>query len=261
MTVSTFPKHQTEEILFSVVIPCFNAERTLPRCLDSVLKQTFPPYEILIFDDSSTDGSKDVIRAYTEKHANIKLLHSTENRGAGYARNELLKHCTGNFVAFLDADDWWMAEKLQLQKQLIEETAAEVIGCKIRLLAHDGTTLGFRTPIRPLTFNKLLRFNHIGMSGAVVSLCLKSAREMPTLRKRQDYAYFLNIFHYNPDVKFNFCDTELVHYVRSSTGLSGESKLDTIKYNYLVLRKYGRLSKLNSILHMFIHIFNRLKAD
>ena len=95
----------------SVVIPAYNAERTVGRAIDSVLAQTRAADEVIVVDDGSTDGTADVVRRYGEK---VTLI-CQENAGVSVARNRGIEASTGEWIAFLDGDDEWRVEKLQLQ--------------------------------------------------------------------------------------------------------------------------------------------------
>lgn len=95
----------------SVVIPAYNAARTLGRALDSVLNQTLPPYEIIVVDDGSRDATRQVIEAYAGR---VRYVFQ-ENAGASAARNNGCALATGEFLAFLDSDDVWHPAKLERQ--------------------------------------------------------------------------------------------------------------------------------------------------
>ena len=100
----------------SVVIPAYNAGRHIGRALDSVLAQTHPADEIIVVDDGSTDDTDKVVRTYGEKVRYIRQ----ENTGAGSARNRGVEEAKCNWIAFLDADDEWLPEKLELQINLLQ---------------------------------------------------------------------------------------------------------------------------------------------
>ena len=96
----------------SVVVPAFNAERTLVRALDSTLAQTIPPgdVDVIVCNDGSTDGTAALLEAYAGR---VTVIHQP-NRGRAAARNACLERATGEFLAFLDADDWWKPERLEV---------------------------------------------------------------------------------------------------------------------------------------------------
>jgi glycosyltransferase involved in cell wall biosynthesis len=95
----------------SVVIPAFNAGPTLKRAIDSVLGQSFADFEVIVCNDGSVDETAGILEGYGSK---ITAIHQ-ENRGRGAARNRCLERATGEFIALLDADDWWMPHKLEVQ--------------------------------------------------------------------------------------------------------------------------------------------------
>lgn len=102
---------KSSEITISVVIPAYNCEKHIKRALDSVLAQTRRPDEIIVVDDGSTDRTAEIADSFGSK---IKLIKQ-ENAGASVARNTGIQAATGQWIAFLDADDEWLPEKLQIQ--------------------------------------------------------------------------------------------------------------------------------------------------
>ena len=91
----------------SIIIPVFNAEKTLNQCINSALQQTIPNFEIICIDDGSTDSSVEQIKSMQEQHPQILLLQQ-EHGGAGPARNLGIQSAKGKYIAFLDADDEFM---------------------------------------------------------------------------------------------------------------------------------------------------------
>lgn len=94
--------------LISVIIPVYNAEKTLERCIDSILNQTYDKLEIIIVEDGSKDSSLKICKEYEKKYSNIKVIHQ-ENLGANAARKTGIKVAKGDYVSFIDSDDWLSA--------------------------------------------------------------------------------------------------------------------------------------------------------
>ena len=92
--------------LLSVIIPIYNVEKYLHQCVDSVLHQNLNDLEIVLVNDGSPDNCPQICNEYAEKYPFIKALHK-ENGGLSDARNEGLKDASGDYVIFLDSDDWW----------------------------------------------------------------------------------------------------------------------------------------------------------
>lgn len=95
-----------EDVVISIVVPVYNVEKYINRCVDSVLSQTFEEWELLLVNDGSTDRSGDLCDAYAQIDNRIQVFHS-ENRGVSHARNIALKNIKGKYITFLDADDWF----------------------------------------------------------------------------------------------------------------------------------------------------------
>lgn len=100
-----------EEIKVSVVLTTHNRRYEVRRALEDVNNQTFRPYEIILVDDASTDGTKEYIDSF--RFDNLKYIQLEQKQGPGIARNIGIKHANGNYIAFLDSDDQWKKEKLE----------------------------------------------------------------------------------------------------------------------------------------------------
>ncbi len=105
------------ELNISVIIPAYNAEKRIKRAIDSVLAQTYPAFEIIVIDDGSNDSTEELLHNFNEK---IKYIKLNSNSGVSTARNVGIQKASGSWIAFLDADDEWFPEKLELQVRLIK---------------------------------------------------------------------------------------------------------------------------------------------
>lgn len=108
----------------SVVIPAHNREKYIKRCLDSIINQSYAPYEIIVVDDASTDNTIQVVERYSCPI--VRLIKCKINGGAQKARNIGIKEAKGDWIAFLDSDDEWLPDKLEKQKKKIEETGYRI---------------------------------------------------------------------------------------------------------------------------------------
>jgi glycosyltransferase involved in cell wall biosynthesis len=137
----------------SVAITAFNSANWLPRALDSVIKQrTNFPIEIVLGDDCSQDTTVDVARSYRERHPNlIKILERPVNIGIQRNYYETFEHCSGKFIAWLDADDLWTdPEKLAVQVDALEsDTSINVCCHRVRWVTNDGEVERERYPKLP----------------------------------------------------------------------------------------------------------------
>ena len=128
-------------MLFSIIIPVYNGERTLHRCLSSIAKQTLRDYQVLVVNDGSTDGTLTAAEEFARQDSRISVL-SKDNSGAGAARNMGLKHAQGEYVLFLDADDYWVQEDLlEILQSRIAEHPTDVLMFQMHKVTEKGDIL------------------------------------------------------------------------------------------------------------------------
>ncbi|MBQ6272839.1 MAG: glycosyltransferase [Oscillospiraceae bacterium] len=134
--------------LFSIIIPIYNTEKELPRCVDSVLAQTFEDFELVLVDDGSKDGSGAICDAYAARDARVKVFHK-KNGGSSSARNLGIEKATGDYLLFLDSDDYWsgaealsdLADQINTAKNETDVICFGTILCRV-----DGSVIKTRKP-------------------------------------------------------------------------------------------------------------------
>ena len=114
-------------VKISVIIPVYNVEPYLPKCLDSILGQTFQDMEVLCVNDCSTDGSLDVLQKYALADSRVKFFNNSHNIGGALSRNVGLDHATGEYVYFMDSDDWLEPNYLEVMLATIERAQTDVV--------------------------------------------------------------------------------------------------------------------------------------
>ena len=119
----------------SIIVPVYNAEKYIERCLDSILTQTYEDYEVVLVDDGSTDGSGDICLSYCDTDERFRFL-SQENSGPDIARKSGLKASTGDYIMFVDADDYVASDILEKSIKAIRENQADLV-CTQRIRFDD----------------------------------------------------------------------------------------------------------------------------
>lgn len=122
---------------FSVIVPVYNVEQYLPRCLDSILNQQIRDFEVLMVDDGSTDGSGMLCDEYARRDDRIRVIHQ-ENQGLSGARNTGLDHARGSWIVFVDSDDWIAEDMLQRVKRAMERMPADLYSFNVSKVSEDG---------------------------------------------------------------------------------------------------------------------------
>ena len=107
--------------LVTVIIPVYNAEKYLPRTIDSVLRQSYTNWELLLVDDCSTDHSRELMQQYEKQYDNVHCYYCEKNGGPAQARNLGIDHAQGQYLAFVDSDDLWVPHKLERQLMFLKK--------------------------------------------------------------------------------------------------------------------------------------------
>ena len=129
----------------SVIIPLYNAEKYISECLDSLLAQTFPNFEVIIVNDCSPDSSRTIAESYLDKFdGRLKLLDNEKNSGPGASRNNGLRQATGEYIFFMDSDDLLIPTGLEEMHTPAKEFDADVVYCE-KFFSADDTGKIFQT--------------------------------------------------------------------------------------------------------------------
>jgi teichuronic acid biosynthesis glycosyltransferase TuaG len=227
----------------SVVTPVWNAADTLAATVASVQAQTRPDWEMLLIDDGSTDGSGALAARLAAADPRLRLLGWSGNRGAAAARNAGIAASRGCHVAFLDADDLWRPEKLQVQLDYMAGTGAVFAFSAYRRMDAAGRPLGrVGVPAR-VSHDELLRSNVIGCLTAVYDARHYGAVAMPDLRRRQDYGLWLRLLARGQPA--HGIDTVLADYRVRPASLSG-NKLAALGATWTLYREAAGLGRVRA---------------
>lgn len=150
--------------MISVIIPCYNHGKYLPEAVDSIRKQGSSPVEIIVVDDGSTDNTPRVA-----KDLGVHYIRQ-ENSGLSSARNTGINHCKGDFLVFLDADDWLLPGSLETNREILIEQSelAFVSGAHEKVFEKRGVTHEVFVNVEKDHFIRMLEGNYIGMHAAVM---------------------------------------------------------------------------------------------
>ncbi|WMS94876.1 glycosyltransferase family 2 protein [Pseudoalteromonas sp. HL-AS2] len=234
--------------LVSIIMPAYNADQYIEQSIESVLSQTYANWELLITDDRSTDGTQAIVKAYADRDVRIKLFVNAENGGAGIARNNSIKKAKGRYIAFLDADDKWLPEKLTTQISFMLKNDYAFTFTAYQKVEGDEKK-GIVIPPEFTCYKKLLSSNVIGCLTAVYDVEKLGKKYMPLIRKRQDMGLWLDILKDLP--KAQSIPNVLALY-RVDSGMT-QNKLEILKWQWRFYRDVVKLNIFNATYHFFIY--------
>ena len=114
--------------LVSILVPAYNVAQYLHKCLDSIVNQTYQQLQVVVVDDGSSDNSLSIVKDYAAKYPFVEVYHQ-ENAGVAAARNNLLSHVKGDYVLFVDSDDWLELDMIEFLISKIEKYKVDVVTC------------------------------------------------------------------------------------------------------------------------------------
>lgn len=239
--------------LVSVITPAYNSAAYIADAIQSVRAQTYGDWEMIIVDDCSNDGTGAVVERYAAEDRRIRLIRRSENGGFAASRNIGLKAAHGRFVAFLDADDLWMPEKLTQQLAFMQQYNAAVSYHAYRRMTLDGKTgRVLRGPER-VTFETLLHKTCVGMLTAMIDRNATGDVQFDTtLHRHEDLALWLNVTKAGHDILF--IDQDLARY-RITPGSKSKALLQSALGTWRVYRKAAGLSVQQTFAAMFSYAF------
>jgi teichuronic acid biosynthesis glycosyltransferase TuaG len=240
--------------LVSVIMPVYNAERTLQRSIDSVLGQSHRSLELIAVDDGSSDGSAALIEAQARRDDRVRLIRQA-NGGVAAARNTGIAAADGSHIAFLDSDDWWHPRKLELQLAQMHRQDAQVCYTGYLRVAESGRTLSRVDPPAELGYRDLLRSNHIGH---LTGLYDRRIGDAPFLKiGHEDYAFWLDRLRRAGRAVRADHDEPLAYYLVRAGSLSS-NKLRAARWQWRIYRDVERLSVPRAAVYMISYVVQAL---
>lgn len=241
----------------SIITPVYNAEKFIENTIDSIIKQTHTDWELLLVDDCSKDNSESIIRRYMEKDSRIKYIKLETNSGAAIARNTAIENSTGKYLAFLDSDDLWEPEKLELQIKFMKENNIGFTFTSYKVMNEAGECSGkiIHAP-KQMDYNSLLKNTIIGCLTVMLDKDIVGDVRMPLIRTRQDLVTWLSILK-KGHIAYGL-DVPLARYRLVENSISS-NKGKMIKQNWNVYRNIEKLSFMKSAWILFNYGFNAVK--
>lgn len=249
--------------LVSVVTPAYNAAAIIGETIDSVLAQSYARWEMLIVDDGSTDGTREIVRSYSERDARIRLIKMPRNSGApAKPRNTAVEAARGEWIAFLDADDIWHPLKLESQLRVLEAGQAE-FSCTsmrdFRNLSEIEISDPENVQVKKITFRMQQIKGRIPASSVMLQTDVArkfSFNEDLSYKAVEDYDCWLRVLeNKGPCLKLEF---PFLMYRRIENQISG-SKLYMLRRMHNLHLHYGRRrSPIRALLFSMTHIIGAL---
>ena len=243
-----------EHVKVSVIIPVYNGARYIKKAIDSALAQDVD-LDVYVIDDCSTDDLSSVMTAY-EGDPRVKLIRNEVNLGVASGRNKGVKLSDADYIAFLDADDWWEEGKLSVQLRAMKKTGAVLSSTARELMDPEGVSTGRTIGIRKkIELKDILKHNMISTSAVVVRRDVMMAHPMEHDDSHEDYIAWIGII---KEHGFAIGINRPYLKYRLSEGSKSRNKLKSAKMTFKVYRYCG-YGVFSSLIHFITYAFNGVK--
>lgn len=235
--------------LVSIIMPSYNTANYIGLTIDSVLKQTYSNWEIIIVDDCSIDNTDEVVAEYNDER--IIYLKNEKNFGAAVSRNKALKKVNGKWIAFLDSDDIWYPTKLEEQIKFMKENNFSFSYTNYKEVDEFGVENGIVvTGPNKITKKGMYHYCWPGCLTVMYDAEKIGSLQIVDIKKNNDYAMWLKII---KKVDCYHYDKVLAQYRKRSESISNHGYLNLVKWHYKLFKE---ADNKNSIMSIFLTLQN-----
>ncbi len=242
--------------LVSVIIPYYRKKQYISRTLKSVINQSYKKLEIIIIYDDDNKEDLKFIKQITLKDKRIKLLVNKKNLGAGLSRNKGIKKSRGEYIAFLDADDLWLKDKIKYQVKFMKLREIIFSHTSYSIINNQNMIISKRNAKNFLRLKDLIKSCDIGLSTVMIKKSHLKTNKFPNLKTKEDFVLWLKLLSKN--VKIYGIDQNLVLWNKIENSLSSSS-IQKILDGFKVYNYYMKFNFLKSFYYLLLLSLNYLK--
>ena len=236
----------------SIILPYYRKINYVKKTINSILSQSFKDFEIILVYDDEDLHDLFVIENYFKKNSKIRIVKNTKNLGAGISRNIGIKHADGTIISFLDADDYWLPEKLNKQLKFMNENNYDFTFCDYEKKLSEKKNIKVTSSKKKIGYEDLIKSCDIGLSTVMISSRIKKFISFKKIKTKEDYILWLNL---SKKYQIVGIDKFLTKWRKSENSLSS-STIQKITDAYKVYNKHLDYNVIYSAYRTFILSIN-----
>lgn len=240
----------------SIITACYNAEKFIEETINSVINQTYTNWEWIIVDDGSSDPSVDIIKEWTAKDPRIKMIALGVNAGPAIARNKGIELAKGTYLTFIDADDLWNSNFLEINLKRIDCTEGFLCASYEMYDEHLSTKLGELIVPPKAAYNSILKTNTVSCLTAFIDIDKLGKAYMPEIAYRQDMGLWLQ---YLKKINYVVGIQQCLAIYRIRKNSHSRSKMNLLKHQWYFYRKVAHLNWIKSLYFFMIWVLYGLR--
>ena len=241
-----------------IILPSYNKEHYIEETINSVLKQSFIEWKLIIIDNCSSDNSKKIINNF-EAHPKIDVIYLEKNMGASFSRNLGIRKSNSKYIAFIDADDLWGSEKLKNQINFMEKNKLHFTYTDYTPFIEINKKKFFKKEINtPNTFDyeKFINNSSIGTSSMIISRELVGLIKFPKVKTLEDFSFKCQIL---KKIKFAIKYEENSTFYRITKNSLTSNKFKNLYWLWIINKRYNKLGNIKNLKSLISISINSLK--
>lgn len=248
------------ENMVSIIMPSYNTARFIKETVESVLAQTYTNWELIIVDDCSTDNTDDVIQGFLYDKR-IKYIKNEKNSGAAVSRNRALREAEGRWIAFLDSDDLWEADKLKKQVAFMEDNGYRFSYTNYVEIDEESNPNGkYVTGPKKITKHGMYNYCWPGCLTVMYDAEAVGLIQIADIKKNNDYAMWLKVC---KKADCYLVNETLARYRKRSGSISNHGYMKLIKWHYKLYREAEHKNPVYSLIltarNLFFGVIKKIK--
>jgi len=244
--------------LVSVIIPYYKKRNFVKETITSVVNQSHDYLEILIIYDDTNLNDLEFLKEISKLDNRIKIINNKQRLGAGLSRNKGVEQSNGKYIAFVDADDTWVPNKLRDQIAFMKKNNYQISHTSYFIIDEKKKIIGQRKARDLLSINEILKSCDIGLSTVIIEkkVIIKTSTKFPKLKTKEDFVFWLTLLKKN--YKFYAYDNNLTNWRDSKNSLSS-STIQKLFDGFKVYNYYMNFNIIKSIYYLICLSLNYLK--
>lgn len=239
--------------LVSIITPSYNSAKYIAETIQSVQNQTYTNWEMLIVDDCSSDNTEEIIKKIQQTDSRVHFFKLDQNSGPGVARNLCIQKASGNYIAFLDSDDKWKPEKLEMQLSFMKDNKIPLTFSFYEQIDERGNLLNkIVTTPKNISYKELFYCNWIGNLTGIYSVDFFGKIPILNIKKRQDWVLWLTLV--KKIGKIKPIPVSLAYYRVREESVSS-SKIKLLSHNFRIYKDYHEQNFILALFSMFVFLF------
>lgn len=244
------------KVIVSIIMPAYNAEKFIQDAINSVFAQTYNYWELIIIDDGSQDKTRHIIEQSCQYDSRVNAIYNNKNLGVIQSRNLGIKRAKGQYIAFLDADDLWLPQKLAIQIPCMQQNHCAITHTNYLHISESGQLKSKVTAPSSISYQDLLKTNHLGCLTVVYDQSILGKQFFEENSLSEDYLLWLKILKQgftSKGLNQPLAKYRIVENSRSS------NKINSFKNQWLIYRKREQIPLMRSIFYMLTYSYYGIK--